>query len=40
VSDDEARAAAMASPAVQKHLGGQTPRKIIIVPGKLVNIVI
>ncbi len=40
VSDDQARAAAMASPAVQKHLEGKTPKKIIIVPGKLVNIVI
>ncbi len=38
---DEAtiRATALASEKVQKHLGGREPRKIIIVPGRLVNIV-
>ena len=32
--------AALASPKVQEHLGGKTPRKIIVVAGKLVNIVL
>ena len=38
---DEAtvRAAALADPVVQKFVGGQTVRKIIVVPGKLVNVV-
>jgi leucyl-tRNA synthetase len=31
---------ALASPRVQAHLGGKPPRKIIVVPGKLVNIVV
>ena len=32
-------AAALALPAVQKQLDGKPPRKVIIVPGKIVNIV-
>ncbi len=35
----EVEAAALASAKVQEHLGGKTPRKVIVVPGKLVNIV-
>ncbi len=33
-------AAALASPKVQATLAGQTPAKVILVPGKLVNIVV
>jgi len=40
ITPDQAQAFALSSPAVQKHLAGQTPRKVILVPGKLVNIVI
>jgi leucyl-tRNA synthetase len=40
VSDADAKSAALASEAVQKHLEGKPPRKVIVVPGKLVNIVI
>ena len=38
---DEAvvREAALASENVQRHLGGRVPRKVIVVPGRLVNIV-
>ena len=38
---DEAtlRAAALATDAVQKALAGAAPRKVIVVPGKLVNVV-
>ena len=38
---DEAtvRAAALADPAVQKFVGGAAVRKVIVVPGKLVNVV-
>jgi leucyl-tRNA synthetase len=31
--------AALSSPAVQKYMAGKAPRKVIVVPGKLVNIV-
>jgi leucyl-tRNA synthetase len=37
--DEAARATALSSPAVQKYLGGKPPKKVIVVPGKLVNIV-
>ncbi len=40
VSDEDARAMALQSEAVQKLLTGKQPRKVILVPGKLVNIVI
>ncbi len=33
-------AAALANEDVQKHVAGQTPKKIIVVPGRLVNIVV
>ena len=35
----EIEALALASAKVQEHLGGKQPRKVIVVPGKLVNIV-
>ena len=31
--------AALASEKVQRHLQGREPRKVIVVPGRLVNIV-
>jgi leucyl-tRNA synthetase len=37
---DTVRAAALADPNVQKFVGAATVRKVIIVPGKLVNIVV
>jgi leucyl-tRNA synthetase len=39
ISPEEAKALAMESEAVQRHLAGKEPRKVILVPGKLVNIV-
>jgi len=36
----EIEAAALADPNVQKWLEGNTPKKIIIVPGKIVNLVV
>jgi leucyl-tRNA synthetase len=39
VSDEIAKAMALASEAVQRHLEGRIPKKVIVVPGKLVNIV-
>jgi len=40
ISEDAARQLALDSEIVQKHLEGKPPRKVILVPGKLVNIVI
>ncbi len=39
ISEAEAKQLALASSAVQKHLDGREPKKVIYVPGKLVNIV-
>jgi len=39
ISDEDARAAALNSQSIQRFLGGVTPKKVIVVPGKLVNIV-
>ena len=39
--DEEAlEAAALADPSVQASIAGKTVRKVIVVPGKLVNIVV
>ena len=38
--EEQAKVAALASEAVKKHLDGKPPRKVIVVPGKLVNIVV
>jgi leucyl-tRNA synthetase len=40
IDPEQAKALALESEAVQKLLGGKPPRKVILVPGKLVNIVI
>jgi leucyl-tRNA synthetase len=39
-SRDEAESVALAEPAVAKFLDGRSPRKVIVVPGKIVNIVV
>ncbi|MBM3945334.1 MAG: class I tRNA ligase family protein, partial [SAR202 cluster bacterium] len=39
IAEAEARRVALASERVQAHLGGRDPRKVIYVPGKLINIV-
>jgi leucyl-tRNA synthetase len=39
-SDEEVKALALASPPVKKYLADQAPRKVIVVAGKLVNIVL
>jgi leucyl-tRNA synthetase len=38
--EDEVREKAMAVPNVAKHLEGKTVRKVIVVAGKIVNIVV
>ncbi len=39
ITEEGAREAALADENVRRHLAGKTPRKVIVVPGKLVNIV-
>lgn len=39
ISQDKARELALASTTIQKYLEGKTPKKVILVPGRLVNIV-
>jgi leucyl-tRNA synthetase len=38
--DDDIEKAALADAKVQEHLGGKPPRKVIVVQGKLVNVVV
>ena len=40
VSDDDAKQTALASEAAQRFMEGKQPRKVIYVPGRLVNIVV
>ncbi len=39
-NEDTLRAQALASDAVQRQLKGQPPRQVVVVPGRLVNIVV
>ena len=38
--EEEIRRLALASDGAQRYLEGQEPRKVIVVPGRLVNIVV
>jgi leucyl-tRNA synthetase len=40
VSEEDAKAAALASEVVKKHLEGKTPKQVVYVKGRLVNIVV
>jgi leucyl-tRNA synthetase len=40
IDDDQAKTTALASEAVQRHMSGKEPSKVIVVSGRLVNIVI
>jgi len=40
ITEEAAREAALADDNVQRHLGGREPRKVIYVPGRLVNVVV
>lgn len=40
INDEDAKTAALASQVVQRYLNGKVPRKVIVVPGKLINIVV
>jgi leucyl-tRNA synthetase len=39
-SDKDIEIAALADPKVKEHLAGKTPKKVIVVQGKLVNVVV
>ncbi len=39
IDEEKARGHALASEAVQRQLGGEEPRRVIYVPGRLINIV-
>jgi leucyl-tRNA synthetase len=38
--EDEVKALALANPGVQQHLNGKPPKKIIVIPNRLVNVVV
>ncbi len=40
ISEEKAKEMALGSENIQRHLEGQTPRKVVYVPGRLVNIVV
>jgi leucyl-tRNA synthetase len=40
LTEEQARATALENEAVRRHLDGKAPRKLIYVPGKLVNVVV
>jgi leucyl-tRNA synthetase len=40
ISENEAKEKALASPVIQKFLEGKKPRQVVVVPGRLVNIVL
>ncbi len=40
IQDERARELALASETVQRHLAGRDPAEVIVVPGRLVNIVV
>ncbi|MBI1215775.1 MAG: leucine--tRNA ligase, partial [Alphaproteobacteria bacterium] len=40
VAKEEAEAAALGEPAVQKAMEGKTPRKVIVVPNRIINVVV
>jgi leucyl-tRNA synthetase len=40
LTETQAREAALSQESVQRHLNGKIPKRLIYVPGKLVNIVV
>ena len=40
IDDASAQALALASEAVQRHLDERSPKRVVVVPGKLVNVVV
>jgi leucyl-tRNA synthetase len=40
IDEETAKATAMASPHVKRYVEGQPVRRVVYIPGKLVNIVV
>jgi leucyl-tRNA synthetase len=40
ISEEEAKRAALSEDVVRRYLEGKEPRKVIVVPGRLINIVV
>jgi leucyl-tRNA synthetase len=40
LDDEEARLRALESDKVQRYLGSRQPRRVVVVPGRLVNFVV
>jgi len=40
IDEEQAKVTALASEAVQHHMGGKEPHKVIVIAGRLVNIVL
>ncbi len=40
IDEEQAKVIALASETIQHHMGGKEPHKVIVVPGRLVNIVV
>jgi leucyl-tRNA synthetase len=40
IDEQAARTLALESAAVQRHLNGRAPRRVVVVPGRLVNVVV
>ena len=40
ISEEDAKAQALESEIVQRFMEGKQPKKVIVVPGRLVNIVV
>jgi leucyl-tRNA synthetase len=40
IAEEDLKARALAHPGVQSHVGGKTPRRIVVVPGRLLNVVL
>jgi leucyl-tRNA synthetase len=40
ISEEAARSLALENPVIQRYLEGKTPRQVVVVPRRLVNIVL
>jgi leucyl-tRNA synthetase len=40
IAEEDLKARALAHPGVMSHVGGKTPRRIVVVPGRLLNVVL
>ena len=40
IAEEDLKSSALTHPAVQHHVGDKAPRRVVVVPGRLVNIVV